>query len=228
MAERLTREEQRVRNRKELLAAAVRVFAERGIAGASLDEVAAEAGLTKGAVYSNFANKEELVIQVLWQQIATPENIEAERLFASSASTEELINAYGDLWVATTRGGTRDAYSRVALEFMAHALRDPVLREEYRDFVFPPVEMARHHPFAPEGSELAKLPPGLVLNLVTALSIGLGSLSLISAEHCPPELFRVALRLLAGLPIDVDAIPAPPPPTSGQHQGEASHSIPEE
>lgn len=228
MAERLTREEQRVRNQKELLAAAVRVFAERGIAGASLDEVAAEAGLTKGAVYSNFANKEELVIQVLWQQIASPENIEAERLAASSASTEELINTYGDLWAATLRSGTRDAYSRVALEFMAHALRDPALREEYRDFVFPPMEMAESHQFAPEGSELAKLPAGLTLNLVTALSIGLGSLSLISAEHSPPELFRVALRLLAGLPINPDDIPPTPPSTSGQRPGAARHRESEE
>lgn len=210
MAERLTREQQRLRNREKLLAAALRVFSERGIAGASLDEVAAEAGLTKGAVYSNFANKEELVIQVLWQQLATPENTEAERLFASAVPTEQLIDAYGDLWVATARGGTRDAYTRVALEFMAHALRDPALREEYRDFVFPPVEMAGRHPFGPEGSELAKLPPWHVLTLVTALSIGLGSLSLISEEHCPPELFPVALRLLAGLPIDPDIVPTDP------------------
>ncbi|WP_253759652.1 TetR/AcrR family transcriptional regulator [Nonomuraea thailandensis] len=38
------------------------MFAERGIQGASVDEVAAEAGLTKGAVYSNFDGKEDLRI----------------------------------------------------------------------------------------------------------------------------------------------------------------------
>jgi hypothetical protein len=48
VTERLTRQEQRERNRLKLLEAAEKVFAERGVQGASLDEVAAEAGLTKG------------------------------------------------------------------------------------------------------------------------------------------------------------------------------------
>ena len=58
----LTPERRRQQTREHLLAAAAEVFAERGFHGASLDEVAAVAGFTKGAVYSNFKNKEDLFL----------------------------------------------------------------------------------------------------------------------------------------------------------------------
>src|SRR5580658_3699842 len=64
----LTPERRRQQTREHLLAAAAEVFAERGFHGASLDEVAAVAGFTKGAVYSNFRNKEGLFL-ALFQAI---------------------------------------------------------------------------------------------------------------------------------------------------------------
>ena len=54
MAVRLSREERKARTRVDLLAAARTVFLRRGFHGATLDEIAEEAGYTKGAVYSNF------------------------------------------------------------------------------------------------------------------------------------------------------------------------------
>jgi AcrR family transcriptional regulator len=64
-AARLTRKERQERTRAELLAAAARVFARRGLERASVDEVAADAGFTKGAVYANFASKEDLFLAML-------------------------------------------------------------------------------------------------------------------------------------------------------------------
>ena len=51
--------------RERLFEAAAQVFSERGIGGASIEAIAAAAGLTRGAVYSNFAGKEELIIAML-------------------------------------------------------------------------------------------------------------------------------------------------------------------
>ncbi|GAA0331761.1 TetR/AcrR family transcriptional regulator [Actinoallomurus spadix] len=62
---RTPRQERRAQTRAALLDAAERLWAERGIRGASLDEIAALAGLTKGAVYSNFASKSDLVLALL-------------------------------------------------------------------------------------------------------------------------------------------------------------------
>ena len=51
----------RARTREKLIEATLAVIAERGFAGASLDEIAARAGVTTGSVYSNFRGKAELV-----------------------------------------------------------------------------------------------------------------------------------------------------------------------
>ncbi|GAA1811122.1 helix-turn-helix domain-containing protein [Actinomadura chokoriensis] len=59
------RRDRREQTRTALLAAAERLWAERGIHGASLDDIAAAAGLTKGAVYSNFAGKTDLLLALM-------------------------------------------------------------------------------------------------------------------------------------------------------------------
>ena len=51
--------------REKLFEAAARVFEEQGIGGASIEAVAAAAGFTRGAFYSNFKSKDELIIAML-------------------------------------------------------------------------------------------------------------------------------------------------------------------
>src|SRR5258705_10701016 len=51
--------------REKLFEAAARVFEEQGIGGVSIEAIAAAAGFTRGAFYSNFASKEELIIAML-------------------------------------------------------------------------------------------------------------------------------------------------------------------
>ncbi|MEU7004243.1 helix-turn-helix domain-containing protein [Nonomuraea sp. NPDC046570] len=195
MVERLTRQEQRTRNRLRLLEAAEKVFAERGIQGASLDEVAAEAGLTKGAVYSNFAGKEELVLAVMWHRLGEEEQAQADLLMCADRPADDLVKMYGEHWAATARGGDQDLYARVAVEFMVYATRHPGIREELLTLLFPPTEM-RRHPLAPPGSALADLPPEQADAILKSLDIGMRLLTLLAPEHCPPELFPTALDLL--------------------------------
>jgi AcrR family transcriptional regulator len=61
---RLTRAEQQAQTRERLLAAAERVFARNGYGGASIDLISAEAGYSKGAIYSNFENKEAIFLEL--------------------------------------------------------------------------------------------------------------------------------------------------------------------
>src|SRR5262245_66371515 len=51
--------------RRRLFEAAAQVFEERGIGAASIEAIAAAAGFTRGAVYSNFASKDDLIIAML-------------------------------------------------------------------------------------------------------------------------------------------------------------------
>jgi AcrR family transcriptional regulator len=61
---RLTRAQSRQRTRDLLVAAAMQVFTRDGYAGASVDAIAARAGFTVGALYSNFGTKQELFLAV--------------------------------------------------------------------------------------------------------------------------------------------------------------------
>jgi len=62
---RLTRDERKAQTRERLIAQAHQVFLRRGFHVATLEEIAAEAGVTKGAVYSNFESKADLFMAVL-------------------------------------------------------------------------------------------------------------------------------------------------------------------
>src|SRR4029450_10217597 len=69
MAEVLSRKETQEQTRERLLAAAAKVFARRGYHRATVDEIPPEAGFTIGALYSNFAGKEELFLALADRQV---------------------------------------------------------------------------------------------------------------------------------------------------------------
>src|SRR5919106_5975705 len=93
---RLSRKENQAHTRTCLLEAATKVFTRRGLEQASVDEVAEEAGYTKGAFYANFKSKEELFLAMLDERFG--ERIEeVERAFASDESPpEQARHAAGD------------------------------------------------------------------------------------------------------------------------------------
>lgn len=62
---RLTRTQQQAVTRERLLAAAERVIDRQGFGGASIDQISAEAGYSKGAIYSNFESKEAVFLELL-------------------------------------------------------------------------------------------------------------------------------------------------------------------
>src|SRR5918911_418249 len=102
MAVRLTRAEATAQTREQLLEAAERVFLERGFHAASLDAVAEEAGLTKGAVYSRFDSKADLFLAFLDERNA--KMLETQKAWLESLeSPDEVRNALRDWWAARLR-----------------------------------------------------------------------------------------------------------------------------
>jgi len=69
-ATRMTREQSKANTRERLLDAARSVFASRGFRGASVEEIASEAGFSTGALYSNFDGKEDLFLVLMEREIA--------------------------------------------------------------------------------------------------------------------------------------------------------------
>jgi AcrR family transcriptional regulator len=130
---RLTRLERQHKTRDDLLQAAAVVFARRGFAAASLDEVADEAGYTKGAVYSNFSSKEELFLAVLERRLR--DQVEFFRGLAQHAAA----TPGQDLTTLLPRlDDTDEVWCLLEFEFWLYALRNPAVRdriaEMYRHF----------------------------------------------------------------------------------------------
>jgi TetR/AcrR family transcriptional regulator, acrAB operon repressor len=65
--------------RAQLLDAAQRLFCERGVSHTSLHEIAREAGLTRGAIYWHFENKEDL-LAALWERVSLPMELTREEI----------------------------------------------------------------------------------------------------------------------------------------------------
>lgn len=83
----LTRQEKQAQTRARLIDAAAKVFARRGYHGASVEEVAAEAGFSTGAVYSNFSGKEELFLALADRKVA--DRVAEMRALAEAAERGE-------------------------------------------------------------------------------------------------------------------------------------------
>ena len=125
---RLSRKEKQAQTRSSLMRSAMRVFCKRGLDKASIDEVAEDAGFTKGAFYANFKNKEELVLAMLDERF-TERIDEMDRAFADSEGSPptQARAAAGDFARAMR---SEPEIERLFLEFSAFALRDEAFRQE--------------------------------------------------------------------------------------------------
>jgi AcrR family transcriptional regulator len=127
----LTPERRRRQTRDHLLAAAAEVFAERGFHGASLDEVAAVAGFTKGAVYSNFKNKEDLFLALFKANYDREMDAIRTTLGNSEVPPEARISDFVALIRDQTAIGGRNL-SLLYQEFALYAARNPEVHKELR------------------------------------------------------------------------------------------------
>lgn len=130
MQKRLTRVERRERTREDLIGAAERLFTARGFHATTVDEIALEAGYTKGAVYSNFASKEDLFFAV-YERRAERAKAEAEKVIREVGEPAAgLQRLAGDL--ARRRGSSEDdGWLAVFFEFWAHVVRHPSLKARF-------------------------------------------------------------------------------------------------
>jgi AcrR family transcriptional regulator len=123
----LSRAERRDRTVAELVDAADRLFVSRGFHATSVDQIATEAGYTKGAVYSNFTSKEELFFAVYRRR--AEQFVDAVEPMIDELGPVEALNRLA--LDTTTRRGREDGWLAVFFEFWAHVLRHPELRERF-------------------------------------------------------------------------------------------------
>ena len=128
MSPRLTRAEQRERTRTCLVEAAAKVFSRRGYTRASLDEVAEEAGFTKGAVYSNFKGKEDLFLATIDAHFE--ERLAAvRRVMQEEPGDEGIAHAAGMDFMQQLNADPE--YFALFFEFSAYAQRNPGVKRKF-------------------------------------------------------------------------------------------------
>ena len=199
MSPRLSRAEQSERNRVLLLAAARRVFLERGYHGASVDQIADAAGFSTGVVYSQFGGKADLFLALLEARIS-------ERAACNAQAAEGLAGDEGMarlLEHAASVDRAEPEWGLLVIEFRVHAARDPQLGRRY----------AAAHQRTLTGMEQAvtglyqraghppPLPPADLARLLVAVGVGARLEQAAEPDSFPATLLAGQLaRLIAGRP----------------------------
>jgi len=186
--------------RDELLTAALRVFARRGYREAGVDEIAAEAGYSKGALYWHFSGKEELLMALLEERIDAPMRDRVALL--ASAPPERDMSVEATRAFAQQLGQQREAML-LEREYWSLAIRDPELRARYaerqtehRGALAAAMEARARHLGTPDLTMPAEDVARIVMSIIGGLAVD----ELIEPGSVRPELLGEALALLyAGL-----------------------------
>ncbi|GCE22635.1 TetR/AcrR family transcriptional regulator [Dictyobacter kobayashii] len=199
---RLTREESRQQTRERLLEAAAALFSRQGFDATAVDQIAEEAGFSKGAVYSNFASKEELFMVLLDRHLeAELQGMSmAAQIQSAGRSASEPAAAQQQTSFATLIEEKR-TWNILTFEFLLYAMRHPsaqqLLAERYR--------VAREHltRLLQNTTTVQGKQPALPVEYAAWALIGLGSGLMLQAYLEPGALpdglySAVVSRLLGG------------------------------
>jgi AcrR family transcriptional regulator len=122
---RLTREQSKANTRERLLASARSAFASHGFHGASVEEIASQAGFSTGALYSNFDGKEDLFLVLMEREID-----EHAREIAAAVNVRESVaeRATGGAQQWMTMIDREPELLLLFMEFWAYGVRDAAVR----------------------------------------------------------------------------------------------------
>jgi AcrR family transcriptional regulator len=191
---RLTRKESQARTRSKLLEAAGKVFACRGMERATVDEVATEAGYTKGAFYANFKSKEDLFLAMLDERFAKRLE-EIDGVLESGAPVEDQARRAGQDF--SDYLASDPEWSRLFFEFAVQAMRDEGFRQEL---------VARHRTIRSRiaagfeahadtiGGALP-IPAESVAMMTYAMADGFALARILEPEDMPDDLFATMLAV---------------------------------
>ena len=178
--------------RRQVLDAALTVFAQQGFDGASMDDVAAAAGFTKGALYSNFVGKDELFLALMDQQVTRRIELIGDLLTSDAISPFRIGHALTEAAL-----NDRD-WQLLFLEYWARAVRDPTIRER---FLADRRKLRQHitdvaQRLLDEVGRSSNMPVEQLTIVLLALSNGLAVEGLIDPADVPGDIFASILTTL--------------------------------
>jgi AcrR family transcriptional regulator len=179
----------RERTRAALVGAALEIVAAKGFAAASLDEIAAKAGMTKGAIYSNFSGKAELLLAAMSAKGLT---LSSERM-ADMTVADELKLMARDL--AATLRRAKDEESFLA-EFHLYALSDLEIRKGIAATYSEGFSQTADYLSGLKGPR-PNLPPRRLAVALQAIALGFMIQSFITPDEITDELILETMSALA-------------------------------
>jgi AcrR family transcriptional regulator len=127
---RLNREESQARTRELLIEAARGEIVKKGFALASVRDIADAAGFSQGAFYSNFPDKEAILLELV-RQHQTEERARIEAALSSAKGDAASAMAGIERWSATVNADP--GFAVLAIELQLQALRSPTFAATYND-----------------------------------------------------------------------------------------------
>ncbi len=176
---RLTRQESRKLTRVKLAEAAERMFVRRGFDATSVEQIAAQAGFSRGAFYSNYADKDEIFVEVLEKRLREARHA-LQFAFAKSADPADRFRTARE-WYAGQWWPHEWAVLRT--EFHLRALRNRKVRERLSALL--DQELSENTAMLKQYYGEAHLSPPdhpqTIALILFVLSTGLGTLSLLDS-----------------------------------------------
>jgi AcrR family transcriptional regulator len=180
--------DKRERTRAALLEAARALIREKGYERTTKEEVADRAGMTTGAIYGNFKNRDELFIalgQTYWAPIVPP--------VAPGATFAEAMRAFATATLAAVHDRAPAAVGR--LTGLAYTLGNAELRARVHEVTKGSYEIGAEWLRTFDASELA-MPADVLVRVLHALIEGLLMQRLLTPELCPDQEFYEAFAAL--------------------------------
>jgi AcrR family transcriptional regulator len=196
---RLTREQSRAQTRQHLLDAAERVFLRRGFQAASVEQISAEAGYTRGAFYSNFDSKEKLFVELLNQRVFDYYRRMLGRVPKDASPIEQLRWSAREVRGRQEREADRWLFD-LWLECLSQAARDPEfasLAASFHSATRGGMAAMIEQTFG----DLGRPPPADPLHLASAmiaLDIGLAIQHIADPDNVPLSVYEPLYMLLFG------------------------------
>jgi AcrR family transcriptional regulator len=181
--------DKRQRTRAALLEAARALVRERGYERTTLEKVAKRAGMTTGAIYGNFKNREELFIalgQTYWAPIAPK--------ISPGATFAEAMHAFATATLAAVDDRASAAVGR--LTGLAYALKKKALRARVVEVTRANYEFGAEWLAEFDRAELPMAPEQLV-RVLHAVIEGLVLQRILTPELCPDDVFYAAFAAFA-------------------------------
>lgn len=194
---RAARAGRRAQTRAALLDAAERLWAERGIRGASLDEIAAAAGMTKGAVYSNFSSKADLVLALLDRYAQADPGIDlTAELGPAGLPREDRIAEAGRRYARRLSAEETRMRALLVIELWLFGMRDFSAGWRVADWYHSRREGLAAFLTSQDMSAQDRA------SLMMAIDFGLALQHLLDPERVPAELYGSGMSLVLGSAMD--------------------------